>query len=76
VHLLGRRRGEITIPGSIIAAGVGAIPTLDMQTSAVMTQGILDPWYAMLVGLSGLIVVMVILEIVKKYKVNFKWKLW
>lgn len=54
----------------IAAADVQEIPTLDMQTSSDLSNGILDPWYAILAGLTSLIVLMIIYEIAKKMGVG------
>lgn len=61
---------------SFLVAEIGVIPTLNMQSSSAMSQGIFSPWYALATGLASLILVMLIVEIVKKYKINFKGKLW
>lgn len=58
------------------AAAVHEIPTLDMSTASQLGDGVTDPWYAALIGLTGLLILMIIFEIAKKMGWKTKGKLW
>jgi len=43
-----------------------AVTTLNMATAATTGTAVVDPWYAMLVGLTAIIIIVILMEIAKK----------